>query len=110
MTGPLPKTAFMSFTWKRLEWTGKRGITRKPASWPGTGKDQLAGIGNGGHAHFHPGDFKQGLRTGFQGGTGGDHIIDQQDVPVPDLFGIPDGKDIFYIFPAVVARFAGLRL
>lgn len=65
--------------------------------------------GEGGYADSESGDGLQGLMAGFGGGTGGEGIIDEEEVPVGEGFGMADGKDACHVVHPLYAVFVGLR-
>ena len=64
--------------------------------------------GEGGDADLQVGDGAKGMIAVFGGGSGGDDVIDQEDMFVFEVFGVPHGKDLFHVVHACLAVFVGL--
>ena len=55
----------------------------------------FAGDGEGGDADFEAFDFGEGGAAAGEGGTGGEDIVDKEDMVPFELFGVADGEGIF---------------
>ena len=68
----------------------------------------LAGDAEGGDAELQIGDGKQRVGAGGEGGTGGEHVVDQQHMPPLQLLGMAHAEGAIDVGAAVGALLATL--